>query len=180
VAASSIQKRTSAMSADWRDRMSKWWISWGVFVAICFLAAAIGSWFTADSVNSWYPTLLKPAGTPPAWVFGPVWSTLYFLMGTAAWLVFRQRSATSVTAALALFYGQLALNVAWSFVFFGLRQPGLALLDIVALLAAIIATMTNFAPVSRLAVWLMTPYLGWVLYATYLNFGIWHLNRGAP
>ena len=160
--------------------MSKRWISWGVFVAICFLAAAIGSWFTAASVKSWYPGLVKPMATPPAWVFGPVWSILYFLMGTAAWLVYRQRSIANVTVALALFFVQLALNVAWSFVFFGLRQPGLALLEILALLAAIIATMTNFAPLSRLAAWLMTPYLAWVLYATFLNFGIWRLNAGAP
>ena len=158
--------------------MSKW-IGWVVFVAVCFVAAAVGSWFTAGSVKTWYPSLLKPPGTPPAWVFGPVWSTLYFLMGTAAWLVYRRRSVADVTVALALFFVQLALNVAWSFVFFGLRQPGLALLEILTLLAAIIATMRNFAPLSRTAVWLMTPYLTWVLYATFLNFGIWRLNAGA-
>lgn len=157
--------------------MTKSWISWVVLVAICFLAAAIGSWFTAGSVKSWYPGLVKPVGTPPAWVFGPVWSTLYFLMGTAAWLVYQRRSAVNVRLALALFFTQLALNVAWSFVFFGMRQPGLALVEIVALLGAIVATMISFAQPSRLAVWLMTPYLGWVLYATFLNFGIWRLNR---
>jgi tryptophan-rich sensory protein len=160
--------------------MSKDWLGWGVSVVICFLAAAIGSWFTAASVKSWYPGLLKPAGTPPAWVFGPVWSVLYLLMGTAAWLVWRQRSAANVTFALALFFAQLALNATWSFVFFGLRKPGLALLEILALLAAIMATMTNFAQLSRLAFWLMTPYVVWVLYAAFLNFGIWRLNRGAP
>ena len=159
--------------------MSKDWLGWGVFVAVCFLAAAIGSWFTG-SVKSWYPTLLKPAGTPPAWVFGPVWSTLYLLMGTAAWLVWRQRSPSEVTLALTLFFAQLALNATWSYVFFGLRRPGLALLDVVALLAAIIATMTSFVPLSRLEFWLMTPYVASVSYATFLNFGIWRLNRGAP
>ncbi|MBV9088046.1 MAG: tryptophan-rich sensory protein [Acidobacteriaceae bacterium] len=159
--------------------MSKDWLGWGVFVAVCFLAAAIGSWFTG-SVKSWYPTLLKPAGTPPAWVFGPVWSTLYLLMGTAAWLVWRHRSPSEITLALTLFFAQLALNATWSYVFFGLQRPGLALLDIVALLAAIIATMTSFVPLSRLAFWLMTPYVAWVSYATFLNFGIWRLNRGAP
>ncbi len=159
--------------------MSKW-IALCVFIGICFVAAAIGSWFTAGSVKTWYPTLLKPAGTPPAWVFGPVWSTLYVLMGTAAWFVWQQRSAADVRAALALFFVQLGLNATWSLVFFGLRQPGLALLEILALLAAIIATMTNFAPLSRLACWLMAPYAVWVSYATYLNFGIWRPNRGAP
>ena len=160
--------------------MSKDWLGWAVFVAICFFAAAIGSWFTAGSVKSWYPTLLKPPGTPPAWVFGPVWSTLYLLMGTAAWLVWRQRSDSDVTLALTLFFAQLALNATWSFVFFGLRRPGLALLEIVVLLAAIIAMITSFVPLSRPAFWLMTPYVAWVSYATFLNFGIWRLNRGAP
>ena len=156
------------------------WIGLSVWIGICFVAAAIGSWFTAPSVKTWYPTLVKPAGTPPSWVFGPVWSTLYVLMATAAWLVWRQRPTANVTAALALFFVQLALNATWSFVFFGLRRPGLALLEILVLLAAIIATMTNFAPLSRLAFWLMTPYLAWVSYATFLNFWIWRLNRGAP
>lgn len=159
--------------------MSKW-IGLGAFIAICFLAAAIGSWFTAASVKSWYPTLMKPAGTPPAWVFGPVWSTLYALMATAAWLVWNQRSTADVILALAIFFTQLALNATWSFVFFGLRRPGLALLEILVLLATIIATTANFAQFSRPAFWLMTPYVGWVSYATFLNFGIWRLNRGAP
>ncbi len=158
--------------------MSKW-IGLCVFVGICFVAAAIGSWFTVASVKTWYPTLLKPAGTPPPWVFGPVWSTLYVLTGTAAWLVWQRRPAAGVMTALALFFVQLTLNATWSLVFFGLRQPGLALLDILALLAAILATMTHFARLSRPAFWLMTPYLAWVLYAMYLNFGIWWLHRGA-
>ncbi|HEU5401857.1 MAG TPA: TspO/MBR family protein [Terriglobales bacterium] len=158
--------------------MSKW-IGLGAFIAICFLAAAIGSWFTAASVKSWYPTLMKPAGTPPAWVFGPVWSTLYALMATAAWLVWKQRSAADVTLALALFFTQLALNATWSFLFFGLRRPGLALLEIAVLLAAIIATTSTFAQFSRPAFWLMTPYVVWVSYATYLNLGVWRLNGGA-
>ncbi len=159
--------------------MSREWIGLGAFIAICFLAAAIGSWFTAASVKSWYPTLMKPVGTPPAWVFGPVWSILYVLMATAAWLVWRPRPSANVTAALALFFVQLALNATWSLVFFGLRRPGLALLEILVLLAAIIATMTNFVPLSRPAFWLMTPYVAWVSYATYLNFGVWRLNGGA-
>ncbi len=159
--------------------MHRDWIAWCIFVGICFLAAAIGAWFTASSVKSWYPMLAKPGGTPPAWVFGPVWSTLYMLMGTAAWLVWRQRSFADITVALALFFAQLAFNATWSFVFFGLRQPGLALLEILALLAAIIMTMMNFAQVSRAAFWLMTPYVAWVVYATFLNYGIWRLNRGA-
>ena len=157
--------------------MSKW-VGLFVWIGICFVAAAIGSWFTAPSVKTWYPMLMKPAGTPPAWVFGPVWTTLYVLMATAAWIVWRQRPTTNVTAALALFFVQLALNATWSFLFFGLRRPDLALLEILVLLAAIIATTANFAQFSRLGFWLMMPYVAWVSYATYLNFGIWRLNRG--
>ncbi len=156
------------------------WIGLGASIAACFLAAGIGSAFTAASVKSWYPTLQKPPGTPPSWVFGPVWTTLYLLMAAAAWLVWKQRSAADVTWALALFFTQLGLNATWSVVFFGLRRPGVALLEILVLLAAIIATTANFAAISRPAFWLMVPYVGWVSYATFLNFGIWQLNRGAP
>ncbi len=160
--------------------MFKHWLAWCAFVATCFVAAAIGSRFTAASVMSWYPTLSKPPGTPPAWVFGPIWSALYFLMATAVWLVWKQRSAADVTVALVLFFAQLALNATWSFVFFSLRQPGVALLEIVFLLLAIGATMASFAQYSRLAFWLMAPYFTWVSYAAYLNLGIWRLNRGMP
>src|SRR5579871_6911215 len=110
--------------------MSGDWIALLIFFGICLAVGTSGSLFTASSVKTWYPGLLKPAGTPPAWVFGPVWSTLYLLMGTAAWLVWRQRSDSDVTLALTLFFAQLALNATWSFVFFGLRRPGLALLEI--------------------------------------------------
>ena len=151
-------------------------VSWLGLVAICFGAAGIGSVFTASSVKTWYPALLKPAGTPPAWVFGPVWSALYLLMGTAAWLVWRQRGETTVSLPLALFFVQLGLNAAWSYIFFGLRQPGAALIGISLLLVAIVLTATSFITVSRPAFWLMTPYLAWVAYATYLNFGICWLN----
>ena len=154
-------------------------MSWVLFVAICFAAGGLGGWFTASSVKSWYPTLLKPTGTPPSWVFGPVWSVLYFLMATAAWVVWQGRPVRSVWLPLCLFFGQLILNAAWSYIFFKLRNPGLALLDILILLLAIVLTAVNFFSSSRVAFWLMTPYLGWVGYATYLNLGIWRFNRSA-
>ena len=138
---------------------------------------ASGSAFTASSVDTWYPGLLKPVGTPP-WVFGPVWSVLYLLMAVAAWLVWRQRIHENVWLALALFMMQLVLNGLWSFVFFGLRRSGAALVEIMVLLGAIAVTAMRFAEFSRLAFWLMTPYGAWVLYASYLNFGIWRLNKG--
>ena len=107
----------------WSDPTPSKWMSWILFVAICFGAAAVGNFFTASSVKTWYPGLLKPAGTPPSWVFGPVWSTLYLLMATAAWLVWRQRPANGTWLALGFFFVQLALNATWSFLFFGLRRP---------------------------------------------------------
>ncbi len=154
-------------------------VAWLVFVGICLGAGAIGSAFTASSVKTWYPSLLKPPGTPPAWVFGPVWTILYLLMATAVWLVWRQRGSDGAGAALALFGIQLALNAAWSVVFFRLQQPGAALVEILVLLAAVSITTIRFRIVSPLAFWLMLPYLVWVAYAAYLNLGIWRLNKGA-
>jgi translocator protein len=154
---------------------------WGrarIFSGICFAVAASGSVFTASSVKTWYPGLLKPAGTPPPWVFGPVWSILYLLMAAAAWLLWRQRIHEDVWLALALFTAQLILNGLWSFIFFGLRRPGAALVEIIILLVTIAVTTRRFAQFSSLAFWLMAPYAAWVLYASYLNFGIWRLNKG--
>ena len=158
--------------------MSRDWTALLIFCGICFAVGASGSVVTANSVKTWYPSLLKPAGTPPSWVFAPVWSTLYLLMATAAWLVWRRRIHEEVWLALALFLAQLILNGLWSFVFFGLRRPGAALVEIIILLGAIAMTAVRFAEFSRLAFWLMTPYAAWVLYASYLNFGIWLLNKG--
>ena len=158
--------------------MSRDWIALLIFFGICFAVAASGSVFTASSVKTWYPGLLKPAGTTPPWVFGPVWSILYLLMAAAAWLVWRQRIHEDVWLALALFMAQLILNGLWSLVFFGLRRPGAGLVEIIVLLAAIAMTAMRFAESSRLAFWLMTPYGAWILYASYLNFGIWRLNKG--
>jgi tryptophan-rich sensory protein len=109
---------------------------------------------------------------------GPVWSILYLLMAAAAWLVWRQRIHEDLWLALARFMVQLILNGLWSFIFFGLRRPGAALVEIIVLLAAIAMTAMRFAELSRLAFWLMIPYGAWVLYASYLNFGIWRLNKG--
>src|SRR4029077_6419925 len=162
----------------WSGHMYRDWISLLISFGICFAVGASGSALTASSVKTWYHGLLKPTGTTAPWVFGPVWSILYLLMATAAWLVWRQRIHENVWLALALFMVQLILNGLWSFVFFGLRRPGAALLEIIVLLGAIALTAMRFAEFSRLAFWLMTPYGAWVLYASYLNFGIRRLNKG--
>ncbi|KKW30061.1 MAG: Integral membrane protein [Candidatus Uhrbacteria bacterium GW2011_GWD2_52_7] len=140
-------------------------------------AGFIGSLFTFSSVRGWYTTLERPAVNPPGWVFGPVWTTLYLLMGIAAYLVWQKgMNKKEVRYALGLFVGQLALNAMWSMVFFGLHSPGGALVNIALLWLAIIATIQAFAKVSRPAAWLLVPYLLWVSFASYLNFAIWLLN----
>lgn len=139
---------------------------------------ALGGVATFEAVRSWYPSLARPSFAPPSSVFGPVWTTLYIMMGAASWLVWRAGSdRPDVRTALKLYGGQLALNLAWSWLFFGLRQPLLGLIDIVLLLTLIAITAFRFAQVSRVAGLLMSPYLAWVTFATALNAGFWWLNR---
>jgi tryptophan-rich sensory protein len=120
--------------------------------------------------------LAKPAWTPPGWVFGPAWTVLYALMALAAWQVWRRRAATDVRMPIALFAIQLALNLAWTPIFFGMQRPGLALAEIVLMLAVILATTASFVRVSRTATLLMLPYCAWVCFATALNWAIWRMN----
>lgn len=151
-----------------------------ICIALCLVAAAIGGWATSASVNSWYPTLNKPSFNPPAWIFGPVWTALYVMMGVSLWRVWQvTRSAHGEPRAIAplLVFGiQLALNIAWSFIFFTWRNPGAAVVDIILLWLAIIATIIVFAKFDRLAAWLLVPYALWVTFASVLNIAIWRLN----
>jgi tryptophan-rich sensory protein/uncharacterized protein YbjT (DUF2867 family) len=147
-----------------------------VFLVVCFGTAAIGTHWTFSSVNGWYQTLARPAWTPPDWVFGPVWSVLYFLMALAAWLVWRSSRATGARAAWLAFGFQLALNAAWSGIFFALRSPGAAFGEILLLWAAIGATALTFRGHNKLAGWLLVPYLAWSSFAAVLNLAIWRLN----
>lgn len=150
----------------------------GLLVAIVAtnLAGGLPAVFTAGDVASWYPTLVAPPLTPPSWVFGPVWTVLFAAIGAAAYLVYRRRDHPIRTRALALFGVQLALNVSWSFAFFGAQSPAAGLAVILALDVAILATMALFDRVDRRATALMLPYLAWVLFATYLTVGFWTLN----
>ncbi|HYW80369.1 MAG TPA: TspO/MBR family protein [Thermoguttaceae bacterium] len=147
-----------------------------VILAICFGAAALGSSATASHLDDWYAALAKPSWTPPAWVFGPMWTVLYVCMAVAAWLVWRQRGIVDARVPLALFLVQLAFNAVWSWLFFGLHNAGLAFVDIVLLLAAIVVTMVAFWRRSVLAASLLVPYLAWVAFAGVLNFAIWRMN----
>lgn len=147
------------------------------FVFICNFAGIIGSFFTFSRLNSWYLELVKPTFNPPPWLFGPVWITLYTLMGIAAYLIWRSDSAVRVKRlALGVFIAQLILNALWSVLFFGWRNPQLALIDLLLLWIAIVATIYCFANISKPAAWLLVPYLLWVSFAGYLNFSIWWLN----
>lgn len=143
------------------------------WVALCFLAPLSSIWARPDA---WYAALSKPDWNPPGWVFGPVWTTLYILMGVAAWLVWRRGVWRARSGALWLFCGQLLLNALWTPLFFGLHRIDLALVDIVLLWLAIVATVVAFARSSVVAAWLLVPYLAWVSFASFLTFTIWKLN----
>jgi tryptophan-rich sensory protein len=150
-----------------------------VACVVCLSAGAIGTLAVGEGgFRSWYSAIEKPAFTPPGWVFGPVWTVLYILMGVAAFLVWRRGLASrTVQVALGWFLGQLVLNALWSPVFFGWHRIGLALVVIVLLWAAIVVTLYRFLRVSTVAALLLVPYLLWVSFATILNAAIWWLNR---
>jgi len=146
------------------------WAVLAGFLVLCFAVAGVGGMWTASSVGPWYQALQKPPFNPPGWVFGPVWTVLYAMMAVAAWLVWRKAGFAGAAVPLAVFAVQLALNLAWSGLFFGLRQLGWAFADIVLLWIAIAATIAAFACVSAPAAWLIAPYLAWVSFASLLNF----------
>jgi benzodiazapine receptor len=150
-----------------------------IALAAPFVVATIGGIVTGSSVSTWYPTLIKPVWNPPAWVFGPVWTLLYLMMGIASWLVWQKRAQNEAQVRQALnWYGlQLGLNLVWSVIFFGLRQIGLALMEIVALWSTLLITMVKFGRIRRDAAGLLLPYLLWTTFATALNAAIWWLNR---
>ena len=140
-----------------------------------FAAAALGAVASVDAA-SFYAQLSKPSWAPPAWVFGPVWSTLYALMGVAAWLVWRSPGSNKV--ALGLFVAQLAANALWSWLFFAWHRGALAALEVLVLLALIVATIVAFSRTSRLAALLLVPYLLWVSFASVLTWTVWRSNPG--
>ena len=147
-----------------------------VFVLICFAAAGLGGLATASAIPNWYAGIAKPDWNPPNWIFGPVWNCLYLMMAVAAWLVWRKDGFAGAKLPLTLFAIQLALNSLWSVLFFGLQNPGAAVVEIILLWAAILATLVAFWKRSRWAGGLLVPYLAWVTFAAVLNVAIWRLN----
>jgi len=160
-----------------RPKASRDLFSLIAFIILCLAVSGIGGAITATSVGTWYQTLEKPPFNPPDWVFAPVWTTLYILMGIAAWRVWRRRSFEVTGRALVVFAVQLGLNLAWSFLFFGLQRIDLALFEIVFLLCAIITNTIMFWRIDRLAGLSFVPYAAWVTYATVLNAALWLLNE---
>ncbi len=148
----------------------------GTFVVLCLAISAIGGWVTAESVSTWYRTLLKPDFNPPDWVFAPVWSVLYLMIALAGWRVWRRRGLAGAPVAMATYAAQLALNLGWSFLFFGGQMIGIALAEIVLLLVAIGVNALLFWRIDRMAGWLLAPYAAWVAFASILNFALWRLN----
>lgn len=146
-----------------------------VWLLVTFCAPALGVF---GMPGEWYAGLEKPTWNPPSWVFGPVWSVLYTLMAVAAWLVWCRGGWQAQRRPLGLYLIQLALNAAWTPLFFGLQSPGIALIDIILLFIAIAATMRAFFRVRTVAGLLLVPYLMWVGFASVLNFTLWWMNRG--
>jgi len=148
-----------------------------IAVAAPVVIGGLSGFATARGVSTWYPTLVKPSFNPPAWVFGPVWTVLYIMMGVAAYLLWRQGiNVVGVRVALAVFVIQLALNALWSILFFGMHSPGWALFEIVVLWFAIGVTIRLFWNVVPAAGALLLPYLAWVSFATVLNASLWWLS----
>ena len=145
-----------------------------ICIAACAAAGWIGSWWTMPNLRPWYANLSKPPWTPPEWLFGPVWSSLYLMMAVAAWLVWRRAGLAS--APMALFGLQLLLNALWSGIFFQLRLVGPAFFEVLGLWISILASCISFYRFVPVAAWLLVPYLMWVTFASVLNFSIWRLN----
>lgn len=148
----------------------------GGFLLLCFVVAGLGAAATTPEIAGWYRTIAKPRWNPPDAVFGPVWTVLYVMMAIAAWWVWRPAGFRGAAGPLTLFFIQLALNGLWSWIFFAWHRVGWAFAEIAVLWVVLAATTLAFFAQSRVAGWLMTPYLAWVSFASYLNFAIWRLN----
>ena len=150
--------------------------SLALWILVSFVAAALGG-LASVNAGGFYVELARPAWAPPSWLFGPVWTVLYILMGTAAWLVWRKVGLRSTNPSLKLFLVQLALNALWTWLFFVWRLGALALGEIVVLWFLLLGTVLSFRKVSPAAAWLLVPYLLWVGFATALTYALW---RGNP
>lgn len=148
-----------------------------ISILIPLLVGAIAGYFTSSGVDGWYAIASKPSFNPPDWVFAPVWTTLYILMGIALFLVWRADAGKTIKrTAIMLFAVQLTLNFFWSFIFFTLQQTGWAFAGIILMWLMILLTIIWFGKISKPAAWLLVPYICWVSFASVLNYYIWQLN----
>jgi tryptophan-rich sensory protein len=147
------------------------------FISLCLIFGnGLGGYFTFISVETWYQTLNKPSFNPPDWVFGPVWTTLYILMGISVWLVWKREPSTDRTIGIRIFWVQLFFNILWTYIFFGIQKVGLSFLEIIFLIFLIFSNVIYFLKIDKIAGYLLIPYLIWVLYASVLTYNIWILN----
>ena len=151
------------------------WALLGGLLALCLAVGYVGSLVTAEQVREWYPTLTKPTWTPPNWLFGPMWTTLYVLMAIAGWLVMRDDGVTQGRAT-GLWWMQIVLNAAWSPIFFGMHQIAVAAVVIIALWITLALFIRASWRTHRAAAWLFVPYIAWITLASALNVAIWRLN----
>lgn len=146
-------------------------------ILIPLLVGGVSEFFTSSGVQGWYAVANKPWFNPPNWIFAPVWTALYILMGIAVFLIWKAEADKAVKqTALILFAAQLTLNFFWSLIFFKLQQPGWALVEIAVMWLAILFTILWFGKISSTAAWLLVPYISWVSFASVLNYAIWKLN----
>lgn len=158
-----------------------------IAIAIAEFAGIIGSLFTTPAIFNWYAGLIKPVWTPPSWVFAPVWTILFVLMGISLYLIWNRYSLIRANGGIVrtwkwgvgIFFFQLILNTLWSIIFFGLHSPEAAFIEIIFLWLAIFATIIIFSKISKPAAWLLIPYILWVSFAAYLNYSIWQLSSNA-
>lgn len=143
------------------------------WIGVCFLPSLTAIFV---SVDGWYSTIQKPTWNPPSWLFGPVWTTLYLLMGISAWLVWRTGGWERNSVALSLFCIQLVLNAAWTPLFFGAHQLGWAFTELCVLCGLVAATIFHFISIHKVAAALLIPYLCWISFAAFLNFTVWQMN----
>ena len=146
------------------------------FIVLCLFVEIIGGYWTHETISTWYPTLIKPSWTPPNWLFGPVWTTLYFMIAVSGWLIYRAEDTYERAIALILYSFQLVLNLMWSYLFFSLKNPLMGFIDIVLLIILTNLTIIKFWKISPLASILLIPYSLWLMYAASLNLGILLLN----
>jgi translocator protein len=145
------------------------------YISICLIIGSSGAYFTSQSINTWYPTLIKPSFNPPNYLFGPVWTSIFILLGICLWGILKTKEKETKTV-LNLFILQFIFNILWSYFFFGLRSPGLAMLDILLLLTTLFFFIYHLSKIAKWLAYTQLLYLAWVLFASILNGAIYFLN----